>query len=94
MPDPVKPDKNRYPVGSSLKPVLTASVNKSKSSKIGAYVQAVTEEFGGQEIACNRRVAQMGCFNLRSAYGVSEEDAAAVAEALCGYIESGQCLKK
>lgn len=87
------PEKSRYPVGSSLKPVLTSSVKSSKSPKITEYVQAVSNKFGGQEIACNRRVAQMGCFDLKDQYGVSDEDAAAVAEALCGYIVSGSCMK-
>ena len=85
--------KSKYPVGSSLKPTLSASVANSKSKKIDEYVKAVSQKFGGQEIACNRRVAQIGCFSLKDEYGVSDEDAAAVAEALCTYIVSGSCMK-
>lgn len=79
-------DNKRYPTKSALRSTLA----KTKISN--DYLEAVAEKFGGQTIACNRRTVQMGCFELRNKYGVSEADAAAVAEALCTYNkETGAC---
>lgn len=81
---------SRYPVGSALKAKLSS---QCKSDRAKNLAEAMSNKFGGQEITCNRRVAQIACFEARSQYGCTEEECSLIADALCSYIVTDQCTK-
>lgn len=84
-----------YPPSNVLKQnIIEAFQGSPINSQLEAYIQNVSDVFGGAEIKCNRRHAQVKCFEMKRQAEISNEDASKVISVLCSYIESGSCARE